>query len=701
MIRTTTEQCQITWLSCTAISVLTTKHIFENGGHFPMHLAAMHLAAVLALRIARWCLSRIFPLHSLQSTTEVLATNRFSTPRQSLHAMYVSAALLLGYQAVLHVSNLPVVMLLLNLDLQCLVHWNHLDKKRTIALFSCMMQLCGLSMILIFDFRSSPIGIILLTTAAGSATLARLVRPAFSADIIGKPYCVRATRPFLLRKLPADHMDLLSSLLLALFWCYFREWQYPFAQIHDALALNGITSIVNLVSSGFSLHKSLPPSRDSFFRVRNYDSRGSHDLFNGLTVSTTLVCGVAAAGCLQASSPPTISTLQWLGFCIASYAAPIIEAWKGGRIRAVCAYFPESSWAQMLTNLRQTTARTSANRQEVGTRFDWLSVLNGCTQVFIPMTILVSCTILLFSALKTSSTPMPKSPELDKSFNHTRALDIVIARYDEPASAVAKHLAELLALPSLEILHPAVVVYDKHENYENRHNFANDLYGIHKAISASSRTNLTVQSMSNIGRETDTYLHHITTRWSDLANHTIFMQAGVHFGPKAYVSRIRDYFVPSTGFLSLAPSDYFCTSCDDCYDRAWSEDPRLLRRIYKDFNQGTECEDIVLTYRGQFVVSAARIRGNKISVYSRWLDELRQPQSRLHTTPYTDNPWNTKKDSLSAPRAGFTFERLWGTIFQCNDRRIADRCPSLLNGIICPASLCGVSKLEYCQCLDY
>lgn len=291
-----------------------------------------------------------------------------------------------------------------------------------------------------------------------------------------------------------------------------------------------------------------------------------------------------------------------------------------------------------------------------------------------------------------------KFPELDRSFQHARALDIVIARYDEPVLEVVTRIAELMALPKLRTLDPNFVVYNK---YESNDTFTKALLDKHDTMFKYSAQNLAVRNLTNIGRETDTYLHHIVTHWSNLANHTIFHQAGVHFGPTAYVSWIRDYFVPETGFLSLAPSSYSCSSCDECYDRDWSEDPDLLADVYEDFNQGSKCADIVLTYRGQFIVSAARIRGNNVSTYNRWLDEIRQPQGRLHTTPYTVNPWSRKADSLSAPRVGFTFERLWGTVFQCNEKAIADRCPSLFSSLICPAFACGVSPLRHCQCLDY
>jgi hypothetical protein len=288
---------------------------------------------------------------------------------------------------------------------------------------------------------------------------------------------------------------------------------------------------------------------------------------------------------------------------------------------------------------------------------------------------------------------------LDTSYLPPRALDIVIARYDEPASEVATHINELLSLPKIGLLNPKIVIYNKLEAENSSSTFLQEL---HEELSVDPATHkIVTHTLPNIGREADTYLDHITTQWDNLANHTLFMQASVHFAPSAYLSRVSDYFVPNTGFLSLADPGGFCPSCDSCHDRDWAENPTLLRELYSDFNGQAECKDVVLTYRGQFIASAARLRGNDVGLYRRWLDELRDPRGRPHMAPYTEGSWSVKDDSLSAPRVGFTLERTWGMIMQCNERRMAERCPSLMSRAICPDPVCGVASLEECQCLDY
>ncbi|KAK3717682.1 hypothetical protein LTR37_005749 [Vermiconidia calcicola] len=296
------------------------------------------------------------------------------------------------------------------------------------------------------------------------------------------------------------------------------------------------------------------------------------------------------------------------------------------------------------------------------------------------------------------ASPSPSHASTHGLFHSSAALDVVVARYDEPALDVARHIIEVLDVPNIRRLAPTIRIYDKGAAMGNSSAFEVDLQNALSAALLNPKIVFTM--LPNIGRESETFLHHITTRWDNLANHTLFMQADVHYGPKKYTRRIQDYFVPSTGFLSLAKVGGYCSSCDRCHDRDWTEEPELLQEIYSDFNGGVGCRDVVLTERGQFIASAARVRGNKNETYQRWLQELRDPQSRLHTAPYTESATSRKKDSLSAPRVGFTFERSWGVMLQCNEKRISDRCPSLLSGLVRPSLMYDEPTLEDCQCLD-
>lgn len=142
--------------------------------------------------------------------------------------------------------------------------------------------------------------------------------------------------------------------------------------------------------------------------------------------------------------------------------------------------------------------------------------------------------------------------------------------------------------------------------------------------------------------------------------------------------RITQYFVPQTGFLSLWHMETVCSSAATCRDHStWNPNPKVLESVFGAANNGTELVDMVATYRGQFIASAPRIRGNSRSMY--------EDLDRRFTDSEEENPlW------------GYDLERLWGAVMQCpGGRRVGDRCPSLLSGM-----LGTVGEVEDCQCVD-
>ncbi|RMY22295.1 hypothetical protein D0867_02803 [Hortaea werneckii] len=272
----------------------------------------------------------------------------------------------------------------------------------------------------------------------------------------------------------------------------------------------------------------------------------------------------------------------------------------------------------------------------------------------------------------------------------SRALDLVIARYDESAEQVANDINALVMLPNLGPLNPNVIIYDKAEN-ANTSTWANDLEDL-----LLPHIPLTVVVKPNIGREAEAYLGHIIDHWDDLADHTLFSQAAAH-DIHALRRRLQDYFVPETGFLTLSYVGGFCSHCSGCKDLAgWGEQDGVLDDIYSMFNNGSHCQDLVLAYRGQFIVSRNRIRSNDIKAYQHLRNQLIDMNDDKHKMPYLDQNWMAgRRDRLDAPNFGFTIERMWGAIMQCSDQRIAKECPSLLAGL-----LGNRMPLGACQCLD-
>jgi hypothetical protein len=271
---------------------------------------------------------------------------------------------------------------------------------------------------------------------------------------------------------------------------------------------------------------------------------------------------------------------------------------------------------------------------------------------------------------------MPHSlqPSLDLTYTPPEEAEIVISMYHEPLDSVRDLITSLKAIPSLT---SAIVrIYTKNEEA--------NLDTIQQQTGADN-----VTSLANVGREGETYLHHIVYEWDSLAKHTLFTQGDVH-NHREFFPRVRDYYDPEkTGMLSFGFSGNVC-NCLRCGDR-WGWSDSIVYKIHKEIYPKGICSKVLLSYKGQFIVSARRIRGLNKSVYEELLDALVTENSWAHGEEYLKG----RKDSLNAPFFGFTLERLWNVLFQCSDLDVAWKCPSLLSG-----TRSDGDKGD-CQCFDH
>ncbi|KAK8158515.1 hypothetical protein IWX90DRAFT_3320 [Phyllosticta citrichinensis] len=262
--------------------------------------------------------------------------------------------------------------------------------------------------------------------------------------------------------------------------------------------------------------------------------------------------------------------------------------------------------------------------------------------------------------------PLPQSNAhasatlLDSSYSATHEFDVVISMYEEPVEAVQAIVSRLLEIPLVSGSAPRLHLYTKDQTA--------NVEMLKEGTGAYQVTKL-----PNYGREGDTYLQHILRQWDSLARHTLFLQADVHNSYETF-NRIQDFYVPETGMLSLGFSGKLCET-DNCGDRwAWHEEPALLHEWCQKIN-GEDCDKILLSYKGQFIASAKRIRGINKDVYEGLQLGMTDPESWAHREPYLAG----REDSLNAPRLGYTLERMWSVIMQCSTDDIAWKCPSLLS----------------------
>lgn len=265
-------------------------------------------------------------------------------------------------------------------------------------------------------------------------------------------------------------------------------------------------------------------------------------------------------------------------------------------------------------------------------------------------------------------------PRLDMEYVPDRQVDVVISMYAEPLRDIKSLVKSLKAIPSLS--HSTVHIYTKEDSV--------DLALIRNATGASE-----VSRLPNVGREGHTYLHHIVDNWDSLAAHTIFIQGHVH-NLREFFPRVRHYFDPHrTGFLSLGPLGNTC-DCETCGDRFGWSDPLSVQEYHQQIYSNSTCGRVLLTYKGQFVASAKRIRGIDKSIWMQLKLAMEEQSNRVHQPDYLDG----RDDSLDQPQFGYSLERMWGMLMQCNSMQVARKCPTLLS-----RTRSG-GNVGDCQCFD-
>ncbi|TID15643.1 triose-phosphate transporter family-domain-containing protein [Venturia nashicola] len=258
-------------------------------------------------------------------------------------------------------------------------------------------------------------------------------------------------------------------------------------------------------------------------------------------------------------------------------------------------------------------------------------------------------------------------------------LDIVVSHYNEDLKKTAIMLNELLDLPKFRRLDVEIHFYTKNKDW--------DLNLIRRTINTTH-----VTLLPNLGREGGTFIDHIILNFDRLARHSMFIQASMHEYDHAK-DHIRDYFGVDTGVLSLGA--YESCNCVDCTD-PWDVTRRFprLEELYAALN-GQFCPNsVILTYLGQFIASATRIRGRGLKTYEYLKKVLEADESHfIHADPKQD----AFQDDVTNPYFGHTLERSWMILFGCSEARLVEKCGSW-SGLRIPRK--SLAANDDCQCLD-
>ncbi|KAI0433744.1 hypothetical protein F5Y09DRAFT_298062 [Xylaria sp. FL1042] len=624
-----------------ATSIVAARHLFANGFHYPLLMLLAHVSIALVFEgFGAWSEVNAFQKRPHSWT---------SRSWQAIFAVLVAIGLVFTYHSFLHNRNTTLGVMLLGLDWATILgrteRWLRRDTQHPIHFpLSITTFLLCITLLLWKENWLVGKGIEFLLIAVVCTAIARHL---WLQGLVENPVGFSTITMDAYGAGLAVCLPLATFLLAVTGWYNRRDFdvggRIPWmvvSVISGSLAVMSETRMKKLTS--LLQEKISFPSRV--------------DLDVGSSAFPLLILAIVEVdNWLTQHRPSTTSGVQWFGFAIAYLTTVDITSINSSAKAANGASYipipsfkiqnepademkspsPEDTEAMYLPEF--TCASESPSLRNIA--LAWHAVLGS-----------LALLLAFYCAVG-----VPHAEPGKRSWD----LDIVIARYDEPVEQVIRTVQLALELPNIAGRKVRTIVYNKGTLNETE-----------LAIDFPIQSGLVIRQLENVGREGDTYLSHVIDSEQDWASHTLFIQAEPH-EPQYLQARLADYFVQDTGFLSLSHVRNFCASCDTCNDHSgWTEDGAVLRDIFERSNPHKTCQDISLTYRGQFVVSSRRMKQASQELF-------RDIRSKL----------------IDDEHFGFTLERSWGTLFQCPT--ISERCPTLLSGWIG-----NRAAVEDCQCLD-
>lgn len=668
------------WLACIASSLLTTKALMVGGmSDRPLTILFAQITSVAIVAMAR---PSSFDVKT--GRQPIRSTSQASKIGMAWFIILValdSGCLIVAYKILRFSGSLPGAVMLLSISgLQML----HVSRGRALpdSASRYVLLLIGCSFIVLGDFR--------LNKTSRDLSVVWLVLSAFGTLISERrlPHCLhpnevtdRSKQSLLWTLIPVGLGVLLDEGIS------FPSRSIEAETIILLLMDIALTNTIWLLSeSSFEVQDPDDGGRNTPLtqsRWSNSDLR-IHLLFSG---------AVSLSSWLLRGSAVFVSPVQFIGYLTA--LAAIVSSPSEDPRRSVSSQSSGGSERELSSHPLENSSRACQHHSNMKLDPSNSGVKHERSRANI---VLLPCAAFMlwisFWSLMLANADyreMSATP-VDRGYVAPADLDIVVAAYDRPAGDIAQDLNTLLDLPSLQDLSTRVFVYYKGQGSSVWH------FELTQAL--NNRTELLVSRNENKGREGATYLHHITTHWSDLARHTLFLQEHAH-DLGLMKQRIADYFVEQTGFMPLSYQGKLWNQCDDIRSNAWPAFAKAVDRTVDLARPLTQCHDLILTYRGQFLVSAARLRGNDRKSYEQLLKDLLDLGSWMHEPEYIEpGITNGNPDSLADPAYGYVLERLWGEILGCSDPRHAYRSPSMLASYVRSVWFGRRFPTEDVQCLD-
>ncbi|KAI8955386.1 hypothetical protein F4801DRAFT_529136 [Xylaria longipes] len=628
-----------------ATSIVSARHLFANGFHYPLLMLLVHVS--IALIIEGLGARR-------DATTDAITVQRppqswNSRLRQALFAISVAVGLIFTYHSFLHNRNTTLGVMLLGLDWATVLgrtgRWLQGKQRSADAFLSTTTFLLCIVLLLWKENWLVGKGIEFLLVAVACMAIARYL---WLSDLMENSIYIGTFNVDVYSAGLGVCLPLAAFLLAVTGWYNRRDFHMGGRVL--GVLISTITGTLSLVSETRMKELTSWLQEKVTFHTRMNFNFGS-PIFPLLVLAI-----IEIDNWLTQHRPSTTSGTQWFGFAIA-YLTMIDITWMISSVAWASeegSYMPIPSLKVQDEPMDQAKSPTPEDTEALyppeSTNADGLPSLRHVPLAWHAVLGSLAWLLVLYCAVAA-----PYTEPVRRSWD----LDIVIAWYDEPVEQVVRTVQLALELPTISGRKVRTIVYNKGTLNETELD-----------VNFPVQSGLVIRRLENVGREGDTYLSHVLESKQDWASHTLFIQAEPH-EPGYLQSRLEDYFVEQTGFLSLSHVRNLCPSCDACNDHSgWTANGTVLRDIFERANPSKTCQDISLTYRGQFVVSSRRMK------------EANQ-----------ELLWDLRNRVINDEHFGYLLERLWGTLFQCPT--ISERCPTLLSGWIG-----NRAAVEDCQCLD-
>jgi hypothetical protein len=676
------------WLGSAVGIILTSKALMMGMlRDYPISLLLTQIVAIFAVQT----ISSNRQMD--QQNTQLLRRCTTTEAVFCLAIIVVSCACLnCAYKILRFAGSLPTAILLLSL------HWSPTDDlwqftsmRKFIAVMSirALIFACGFAMLLLWDFRLNmtsrdmSIAWLVLSHALG-------LMPTLASRLQRSSQLSQSSQT---RLQPAWISYWLAFVILLLATvAYLDEGSQPFIGIPTKSSCLVLASNIFLTASAFSLSDplsvldKLDADKTCFKESRNPPS--VQDGWSTLAFSSVVSLG----SLLIPDQTVYLSPWQFAGYVaalVASLSSSCLLNWGAGRCntKVTSPAALEQQYHQLEIGNQKNDVQGSVDPENPGRPAPIHRTSNAAIICAITAWLLFGSAILL----KPTELVYPID-NTDAAFKPPADFDIVIAAYDRPGKDIAQDVNALLMPHTMQNRTARVFVYDKgSEPALLKQNLRKHL---------SNSTEMFFENVKNEGREGVTYLHQITSRWDELARHTLFIQEHAH-DFVLLKQRILDYFVQETGFMSLSYEGKLWKQCEHLSAGSWSGVTSAVSRVSEMVRPASDCQDPMLTFRGQFLVSSARIRGNGRAMYSELQDKLLDLTSWMYAPELLTSPWTGSSEvSLIDPVFGYTLERLWGVIMRCSNDRIAFRSPSLLGSYVRSVWFGQKVPFEDVQCLD-